>query len=96
MDVVLQNYGCAISIMIVVMIQMNQRTCVVNVTAQLDGNVVQANQTIVVFQNGCSVMEKTIAAITVTNYQKIVQYAIAKPISNVPTIVVYQSEFIFI
>lgn len=61
MVVVLLNYGCAILIMIVVMILMNQHICVVKEIAQQVGLVVQVNQIIDAFQNGYSAMEKMIA-----------------------------------
>lgn len=96
MDVAYRNYGCVILIMIVVMILMNQHTCVVSVIVQQVGNGVQVNQIIDAYQNGYSVMAKMIVVITVMKNQKIAPYVILTQISNVQTIVAYQSNFYFI
>lgn len=78
--------------MIAVMIQMNQHICADNVIVQLDGNGAQVNRTIVAYQNGCSVMAKMIAAITVMNHQKIVRFVVAKQTSSARTIDAFQSK----
>lgn len=78
------------------MILMNQPTCVVNETVQPDGNVVLVNQTIDAFQNGYSVMVKTIVEITAMNYQKIAQSATPKLTSSAQTTDVFQSKFYFL
>lgn len=71
---------------------MSQRTCVANEIVQPVGNVVQDNLTIVVFQNGCSVMAKTIVATIATSYQRIVQNANLIQTLSVEIIDAYQSE----
>lgn len=83
MAVVYQNCGCVTLIMIVVMIQMNQRTCAVNVTVQRAGNDAQDNQIIDAYQNGYFVMEKMIAVITVMKKPKTVLFVILIQILNV-------------
>lgn len=94
MAVAFPNCGCVISITIVAMILMNQPICVVNVIAQLDGSVVLVSPITDVFQNGCSVMPKTIVAMEAMSYQKIVPNVIRILISNVPIIDVFQSKFL--
>lgn len=92
MEDVFPSYGCVILTTIAAMIRMSPHTCVGNVTALLDGNVVPDNRTTDAFLNGCSVMEKTIAEITVMNYQKIVPNVQRKRTSSVTTTVVFQSK----
>lgn len=64
MDVALLNYGCATLIMIVEMIRMNQLTCAAKEIVQQAGNVVLDNRITDAYQNGCSVMEKMIVAVS--------------------------------
>jgi hypothetical protein len=78
--------------MIVEMTPMNQLICVVNEIVQQDGNGVQDNQITDAFQNGCSVMVKMIVGITVMKHQKIAQFAIQRPTSNVITTDVFQNN----
>lgn len=89
---VFPSFGCVISTTIVVMIQMNQLTCVVREIAQLDGSDVPVNLTIDAFQNGSSVMVKTIAVITVTSFPRIAQYVNQKQTSNVKIIAAFPNN----
>lgn len=93
MAVVLRNYGCATLIMTAVMILTSQHTCVDSAIVQLAGNGVQGNRITVVYRNGCSVMEKTIAATTAMNCRKIAQFATVRQTSSAPTTAVYRSMF---
>lgn len=79
--------------MIAVTTLTNRPTCVDNAIAQPVGNVVPANQITDAFRSGCSATEKMIVAIIVTNCPKTVPFAMGKPISSVPIIVVFQSKF---
>lgn len=92
MDDALPSCGCAISIMIVVMIPMNPLTCVDNATAPPAGSDALVNRTTDASRNGCSAMAKMIVAITVMNYQKIARLATPKLISSVPTIDAFRSK----
>jgi hypothetical protein len=92
MDVAFRNCGCVILTMIVVMTQMNQLTCVVRETVQLDGNVAQDNRTIVAFQNGFSAMEKMIVVIIAMNCQKIALFVKLKLISSARTIAAFPNN----
>lgn len=92
-DAVFLNCGCVISIMIAAMTRMNRPTCVANATVPLAGRDVQDNRITVAFPNGCSVMVKTIVAITVMNCQRIVPHVMRKRTSSVATIDVYPSKF---
>lgn len=92
MDVAFQNYGCVISIMIVVMILMSQLICADKEIVQLVGKDVPDNRITVVYQNGCSVMVKMIVVIIVMSFQRIVQHVKMKLISSVAIIGVFQSE----
>lgn len=87
-----RNCGCAISTTTAVTTQTNRPTCVDNVIVQPVGNVARVNRITVAFRNGCSATEKMIAVITVTNCRKTVPFVMAKPISSVPTIAVFQSK----
>lgn len=85
MDVVFLSYGCVISTMIVVMIQMNQHTCVVKRIAQQDGEGVPVRLIIDVYLNGCSVMAKTTVEMVLMKCQKTVPLVMLKLISLVKT-----------
>jgi len=85
-DVAYRNCGCATLITIAVMIPMSQLTCADRETAQPAGRDVLDNQTIDAYQNGCSVMAKTIAETTATNCQKTVQFVNRKLTSSATTI----------
>lgn len=82
MDVVYQNYGCAISTTIAAMIPTNLLICVDKRIVRQVGNVVLVDLIIVAYPNGFSVMVKTIVATVATNYRKIVHNVTQRPISN--------------
>lgn len=88
-DAAFPNYGCAISTMIAVMTLMNQHTCVVKRIVRLDGEDALASLTTDAYQNGCSVMEKTIVEMDPMNCQKIVLLAMLRQTSLAKTNVVF-------
>jgi hypothetical protein len=91
-DDAFRSYGCVISIMIVEMIQMNQRICAVNETVQLGGRDVLVNPITGVFPNGCSAMERMIVEIIAMNFQKIVQSVTRKLTSSARTTVAFPNN----
>jgi hypothetical protein len=76
-------YGGVISIMIVEMIVMSQLISVETTTVLLVGVVVRVTQIIVVYRNGCSVMEKMIVEMAPMSLPKIVHPVKKREISNV-------------
>jgi hypothetical protein len=76
-------YGGVISIMIVEMIVTSQLISAETTTVLLVGVVAQVMQIIVVYRNGCSVMEKMIVGMVPMSLQKIVHPVKKREISNV-------------
>lgn len=76
-------YGGVISIMIVEMIVTSQLIYAGTTTVLLVGVVAQVMQIIVVYRNGCSVMEKMIVGMAPMSLQKIVHPVKKREISNV-------------
>lgn len=90
---VFPSYGCAILIMIAVMIRMSRLICAVKETVRQDGSVVLGNQITDAFLSGCSVTEKMIAETIVMSYLIIVLSVIRSQTLSVPTIDVFRSEY---
>jgi hypothetical protein len=85
-------YGGVISIMIVEMIVMSQLISAETTTVLLVGVVVRVTQIIVVYRNGCSVMEKMIVGMAPMSLQKIVHPVKKREISNVKIVDAFQSD----
>ena len=84
--------GGVISIMIVEMIVMSQLIYAETTTVLLVGVVAQVMQIIVVYRNGCSVMEKMIVGMVPMSLQKIVHPVKKREISNVKIEDAFQSD----
>lgn len=89
---VYRNYGCAILTTIAVMTVTSRHSCVVNVIAQLAGNVVQVTPIIDAYPNGYSATAKMTVAIVQTSDPKAVPNAIQTLSSSARTTDACQSN----